>query len=360
MNFEFLLNQFENRILWITMKSILKACGIECANGWAKTKLKLKEYEKDNAQEAKHKLDKLQLSYSNHLLIGEKAVRVFEINKEEFNVFLGALKKINLEDNAFSEKYPFSLPEDELDGVDSIPKLVEKRELDNGNYALVYCTKRVFPEKVVLQSRHYEHDQKKELINSFKELIGYREYLKQLYDVIFFRENELKIEIRIDIGQGVSSSYIEQAFTEIINIVNELAFTISNIKNLIKEPINFFPIIDKLYNSKDEGRIVELWFKTDEGSTKHEKVRKKQNDARDDTYHKGGIAAVSYILLFKLAVLWKLDLIGAETKPELFLPGKAHMAGEASAILPEVIISGCGGLEDYEFVFNKINFYLND
>ncbi|MGD1942149.1 MAG: hypothetical protein ACFB0G_12630 [Leptolyngbyaceae cyanobacterium] len=125
--------------------------------------------------------------------------------------------------------------------------------------------------------------------------------------------------------------------------------------------LNIFPAIDKLYRST-EGKVGEVSFKTDGGSTKNEKMRRTHEDLRQEIYHHAGRKALedaeSDIRLYKIAILLEYQLAeNIQSKPELFLPGRKVQLSKITPELEEFLISKCCGLEDYEFVFKKIVSY---
>jgi hypothetical protein len=174
---------------------------------------------------------------------------------------------------------------------------------------------------------------------------------------VFWRNKEL-IEVRVDITSGMTFQERSRAFMQTINQFNDLATESFGFETILKESINCFPLIGSLYNS-DEGKIGELAFSTDEGSIKLEKMRRGGIDLRAETYHRAGKQAVHHITPYRLAILWKFSISEElETQPELLLPGKVWALNHSTQNLDEVFITKCSGLEDYNFILEKIITYL--
>ena len=70
------------------MNAILKAADLPSAQGWEPAKKNLKEYEEKNPSEVKGKLEILTDHYFDHLLVGEKALCVFNVDEKNFELFL--------------------------------------------------------------------------------------------------------------------------------------------------------------------------------------------------------------------------------------------------------------------------------
>ncbi|PZD71054.1 hypothetical protein C1752_08257 [Acaryochloris thomasi RCC1774] len=361
MKIEDVLSQFRGRVSWPTMRAILKKIDLQTSQGWDQTIAKLKEYQKSNRDEALIAVDNLKRIYLNYLLAGEKAVKLFTVEESKLNRLMVFLQKHSVKENVFQETYPFPLSEEKLKNLNSSPKLLEVREID-GDLGLVFCTKRFFTERSTINSKDYSIEVEKAL-DDFDEIVGIRRYTRQFFDIVFLRKESNMAEIRIDIGGGMLEEDRRRSFLEIGKSFNKLAHDYIGVADFLKTPLNFFPLIETLYNS-DEGKVGEIAFTTDEGSTKFERMRRGAKDLRLETYHKAGRAELEKfdqkINLYKIAILWKFSISDdIETEPELFLPGNSFFLNQEYPVLEEAIIKKCSELEDYNFVFNKIKHYLD-
>jgi len=78
-------------------------------------------------------------------------------------------------------------------------------------------------------------------------------------------------------------------------------------------------------------------------------------------YHKAGRAAVDDICPYRIAVLWESPIsetLSIKNNLELFLQGTCKSLSSKNQVLEDVIIKKCSFLEEYKFVFDKINKYL--
>jgi len=351
-----LLDSSRKRVPWSTMRAILKMCNLPVGRGWEDTIKKLADGSK--ADEFADGFDQLNEWYCNHLLIGEKAVKLFSVPRRQIDNLITVLASHKIEKTIFHETYPFPLADEMLIGIDSLPKLVEIRNLDT-SLAIVFCTKRFFTERTEIDPEGLNTEARK-VLGDYDELVGIKRHARQFFDTVILWKNQDFVEVRVDIANGMPSQERSQVFIQVIKQFNTLAKQKLSIETALKDSINFFSLIDCLYES-EEGKVGELAFTTDEGSVKFEKMRRGDVDLRDETYHRAGRNAVDHITPYRLAILWKFPLSDdLETQPELLLPGQVQTLNSLTQELGEVVIRKCSGLEDYNFVLGKIVFYLNN
>jgi hypothetical protein len=291
----------------------------------------------------------------------QSIVRAFKIENHKLKILIEKLKLHNIPQTIFKQNYPYPLDQESLLKVDQLPKLVDITQLRNGDLAIIFCTKRFFAERAIVDPKDYKNEVRIFLEN-FDEVVTVKRYVRQLYDVVILHQDKNFVELRIDVGEGLSMSDRQSSFAQIIKEFNKIAQSASGINIALKEEFNFFSLLDLLYNSQ-EGKVGEISFTTDEGSIKHEKMRRTDFDLRDEIYHKAGKKAVvdqdQRINIYRVAILWKYSIDDdIETQPELLIPGQVQLLHQQHPVLNEIIIKNCSGLEDYDFVFSKIMSYI--
>ena len=350
-----ILEAFSQRISWSTMKVILKICDLPVGRGWEQTIKKLTD-EESIQDDINDKIEHLKKSYENHLLVNDKALKIYQVERKKIDKLIAGFKKYKPSATLFQETYPFPLSDERLKGIDFSQKLVEIRDTED-SLAVIFCTKRLFTERSQIDTEQLNEDTRKNLIE-YDKIIGIKEHYRQFFDVVVLSKKQNTIEVRVDIAGGLSLEDKSKAFFQTIQQFNMLSEDIARIKTPLQESINFFPLIDNLYES-DEGKVVELAFITDEGSTKSEKMRKGSVDLRTETYHHAGKQAVGHITSYRLAILWNIQISeGINSQPELLLPGRAQILSSQIQYLDEVCILNCSSLDDYKFVVEKIFTYL--
>ncbi|WP_143854085.1 hypothetical protein [Nostoc sp. 'Peltigera membranacea cyanobiont' 210A] len=343
---------------WPTMKTMLNICELSIGMGRDKTIERLLD-ENKKGNKFDDNFEKLKNLYYDYLLVGNKAIKIFNSERKIIDELITSFQSHQIEETVFQETYPFSLPEEKLKETDLFPKLVDIKDT-NENLSLVFCTRHSFTERIEINPEELSIEAK-DYFNDYDEIIGIKRYIRQFFNVVVLWKKKILIEVRIDIANGVSSQERNTAFFETVGQFNNLAREKLGIETTLNECINFFPLIDNLYKSSGEGKVGEIAFNTDEGSTKSERMRRGAVDLRDEIYHKAGREAVDHITPYRLAILWNFKISEyIETQIELFLPGKSRALSSTEQRLEEVIIKKCSVLEEYNFILDKINMYLNN
>ncbi|AFY58951.1 hypothetical protein Riv7116_6626 [Rivularia sp. PCC 7116] len=350
-----IIEAFSQRISWSTMRVILKICDLPVGRGWEQTIKKLTDEESVN-NDISAKIERLKNCYENHLLVNDKAFKIYQLERKNIDKLIAAFRKYKAADTAFHQTYPYPLSDDNLKELDFTQKLVEIRNTEDG-LAVIFCTKRLFTERSQINTEQLNDWTRKDLAD-YDKIIGIKEHYRQFFDVVLLSKKRNTIEIRVDITGSLSLEDKSKAFFQTIQQFNTLSENIALVKTPLQQSINFFSLIDNLYES-DEGKVVELAFITDEGSTKSEKMRKGSIDLRNETYHHAGKKAVHHITSYRLAISWNIQISqGINSQPELLLPGRAQILSNQTQYLDEVCILNCSSLDDYEFVVEKIFTYL--
>lgn len=190
--------------------------------------------------------------------------------------------------------------------------------------------------------------------DDYEEIIGVKTIRFHAFDVIWIPVKGNTLDVRIDFPEGTLSDVAVAArkmtLTEFVRLTAVA----------IPEPTNVFPLIDRMYNDGSEGTVVELGFGTTTASLKHEKMRRRKLDLRDETYHKGGKAALETpIEPFKLSIRWH-RVVGKKlnSEPELSLNSNSRAAGSSNPVLDRLVVRRCMGNDDYYYVRSRIAHHL--
>ncbi len=342
---------------WKTIQNMLNICDLPVKQGKDKTIKHLEDISQkpNNLTDEFRELEKL---YCNHILIGQKAVKLFEVEQKYIDKLIILFKSHKIDSTIFKKFYPFIVPEEDLTEIDLLPKLVDIKDTSE-TLSLIFCTRRSVTERTEIDIRNFNQEAQNKLV-CYDKVFGTKKEIKQSFDIIVIWKEKKSIEIRIDIDNNSSSQERNDSFFKIITMFNNLVREKSGIETILKNCINFFSVINKLYKSTNEGKVINLLFTTDEGSIKSEKMRKDKVDLRFETYHKAGKNAVHHITPYSITILWDFPILkGRNNKIELILPGKLYSLNSLSPTLEEVIIEKCIVIEEYNFILNKINTYLN-
>jgi len=349
-----ILSALRYRVPFHVMKDILTSKKQLTGNGWDATIDKLIKANKTEGN-IENTCEFLFEFYMDHLLYGEKLVRFYTKERKIVNKFADVLKKIEPESSIYGAAYPLPLSDSELRGldVDGNPYLVDVSE-DTKPLTLVFCATKFYAEKVKLSVSDLSKKAQLEYDN-YDEILAVKYNPRQVFDVVTVNPITSQINILIDYSYGFSEKTFQQRFKKIVTALNDLAAVNGiNLNLKMSEAINLFSSIDNLYESS-EGRICELAFTTNEGSIKHEKMRRNDLDLRGETYHKAGKEAVGEIVPYKLGLCWKVKFnAGLNSTPELFLPGNFRMLSSSKQSLKDAIITKNCGKKDYTFTIKKL------
>lgn len=357
-----IIEGFRQRGSWTKIQGIFKVCNLSIGRGWDKTIEKLTiEQDLNQDENFNEKIEQLLSYYNNFLLVSDKAVKLYFRKREIIDQWIALLKVHEIENNLFHETYPFPLSKKKLNDVDESQKLVKIID-DEDKLVIIFCTKRFTIERTVIDTHQLQEGARKKLIN-YDKVIGEQRTYHQYFDIVVLSKKNDLIEVRVDIITGSSSKHLsskntDEAFYQTISSFNELLRKTVNTRESLHTSTNVFSLIDRLYES-NEGKVIELGFVTDGGSTKHEKMRKNSTCLRIEPYHDAGKKAIDHITPYRLAVSWDVkNLDDVKNTLELSLPGNVKELSELPSNLGRFLIKNCICLEDYTFVFNKILTYL--
>lgn len=285
---------------------------------------------------------------TEHLLCGEKFVRFYELEEEQINSLRSELDYIRIDSNIFSSIYPLILPESQLSGDLPSLSISAIHKLEDGI-------------ALVLSSRRYTYSRKKFMKDQFEELpkelskyseiigVSYRKY--EAFDILWVPSKGNVIEIRADYPEGKELEQVEQAINKAETF---LAQKLGN--DYFGNKINFFPFIDSIYKNKDEGKIIELGFMVSNSAQKLEKSRRDGTCCRVEAYHLSGIKGLDLpIEVYRIVVMWKREHYNnSYSRPEVGIHGRSTQTLEPHPYLTGISVSRCGGLEDYNFVKDRI------
>jgi len=201
-------------------------------------------------------------------------------------------------------------------------------------------------------------------LSDYSEIIGVRKVAYEHVDVIRFSHGVtgsgiVSAEIMLDISRpgatALNQDEISKRFKKYDSLVNTaLTTAIPGVK--LPAPMNFFPAMDRIYNSKD-GNVCELGFATTlGGSVKKEKMKRNTADLRVETWHAGGRNAIASaaipdtIDIYRLSVSWKITM--SDDQPILSVPGsfKALSTGDVR----HALILGCTEKASFDFAFSRL------
>lgn len=342
------LQSLRERAPWPVGRRIFADIGIERGQGWANTLQKIAE----NPKKSEEKADELLVALKSHEMCGEKMVSFYQLDQTTLDSIRNKLSALRPPDTVFSKRYPVTLSEKELKAAPAGLVLTSVEE-QKGGLAVVFSSARITTVRERIDVDRLEVDGSS-VFDDYEEVIGVRTIRFHASDVIWVPAKGQTLDVRIDFPEGTLSDVAIAARKMVLMELVRLTGA------ALPEPINMFPLIDRMYSDGAEGTVVELGFGTTTASLKHEKMRRRKLDLRDETYHKGGKAALDTpIEPFKLSIRWH-RVIGKKlaSEPELSLNSNSRAAGSSNPILDRVVIRRCMGVDDYDHVRSRIAHHL--
>jgi hypothetical protein len=339
-------------IPWNIAKEILEKCSIPTSQGWDKT------IEKNKYCDDKVNNDQVNLLfkyYKELLICGDKSVRFYDLEINQRDYLIKFFQNFQGKNNVFTHSYPFPVSEKKLEDLPlSSPELVGVEFLEEG-IAAIYSSVRTTEQRISLKDENLLQENQT-LLEKFSEVIGVRNLNIQTFDVIWIPYQDTEIELRIDCPLGTTrDSYLTAHQALISTIILEMGMG----EEIEDNPLNLFPLIDRIYRAQHEGRVVELAFTTKTASIKHEKMRRRRKCLREEIYHQGGTKAIQgEIDPFRIGVQWEVSTQKSRSFPELVLNGTSRMLHSTDPILSEGNIRNCADMYEFNLVKDKIKQYL--
>lgn len=337
------------RMPWPVGRKVLVENGFPRGQGWEQTIKKLGNTKQIEGTQ----VDELVVALREHALCGEKLAGFYKVDTDALDRAREKVLNAKIQVTAFSEAFPASVPDDKLTDQPNGFVLTAVETNEDG-IAVVFSSVRVITVREEIDPEDMP-EVAADIFGDYEQIIGLKTVRFQAFDVVSLPHNGPLVDVRVDYPAGTQHDVALAAHARAIDALHKIIG-----EPLLTEPVNLFPLIDRIYNDPGEGVVVELGFGTTTASLKNEKMRRRQLDLREEQYHKGGKAALkSPIEPFRLSVTWKRQAgAGLFSTPELSVNSNARAAGGEHPTIENVVIRKCMGQSDYEFVRSRIEHHL--
>ena len=347
-------DSLKHRVPWSVGHEILHTHNLPTGRGWDHTVEKLKELKGSEDTFTKSNIESAIKQYSEHVLSGEKTVRLFDVPDDKRKTLIDSIKSIPRPDNLFAQAYPFILTETELNQITQPHAHIASIQEYETGIAVVFASKR--------EAQFREHIQRNEFDETIAEqfpdadeLIAVRTSVRQSFDIFWVPYNAEYVEVRADSPIDAPSEYATLAHNHLKGQIyaNIMAGT------YLDEPINLFPLIRAMYSDGNEGTVVEMAFSTQTASLKDEKMRKKRLDLRTELYHQAGAKALgNQIAPYRISVAWNRGRKKATLHPEAQLNARFYDLQATTPKLFSTTIRKCIDSDDYNYVLSRLKAHL--
>lgn len=331
-----------------TVQCFLRERNLPIARSWSDLADTITRF--GNEQERAAATEALLELYEEYRIWGKKAVFFFQGNGE----MAYSLHDVYPLSTPYKRKYPFPLSEDTLPDLPEIPMLVALRDIEDG-VALIFCSPRYTLIKQEV-SPDCLLDPSVKQYRSSDGVFAIRKGVMQAYDVVYIPRTREPIQVRVDCLQFKHNYSAERYLGNILAALAALNHNGPPVFSL-KTPMNIFPLIRKIYENPDEGRVSEIAFECNTQASHYGHFRQVREDLRQEVYHQAGLKAVGTVSPYLLAVAWDKDEEGNPIEAELLLPGNRKMLREATP-LTKVFIPRSLSRKAFDFVVRRIQRYL--
>ncbi|MFM0224817.1 hypothetical protein [Paraburkholderia dipogonis] len=333
------------------VKARLKAAKLPTATGWPPLLVKYGELSasRDRLIECR---DEARAIYLDSLLVGTRAVSIFDVEPKEAKIAAGEIGKFVDTTSEFSERFPLPLSDSKIRRASFNGVFCHVQVHPDGTTRVFVCSKRAFRKREAIDLNTLDGSARSAL-DGYDEVIGVRNGFVQAFDSIVFRPATGRVEVHIDMSCRLTRDDFAKArnfYTERLNAAFGERF--GNDKWLLL-PRNFFPLIAKLYAEKD-GFVSKLGHATTTNSIKEERMRGRKSDLRKEDFHLNGMEAIDGDTdEYSIRKGW---LAKDEIRvPSLEISGHFSIAGGADSRVSYAVIDGCSDEVDFAMVLSKLD-----
>jgi hypothetical protein len=365
------ISNIDKRIPLPDFASKLRELDLPVSNSWSKTVAALTEIAENpkNSPDVISSLEAITSWVSEYFRYSSKAIFIFDFPNSKPGKIqdLADDFRKNLRHVGVRRDHPATFPglldKDELTSFNG-KTMLRKVYRQTGGVSFVFSSIREYQirETIAISPADTQAVGK---LDGYSKVVGIRTALHEQIDTIRFRwtgksaSSTPTIEMILDItkpgGSILNSNEILIRSKEYRSIINTCLLR-SNGSFVIPSELNFFPVIQKIYNSK-EGNVCELGFVTMLGnSMKTEKMKRNSADLRSETWHAGAMVAIASaptpdtIDIYKLNVSWRITM--SDDEPILSIPGSYRALSSAS--IDHAIILGCTGRSSFDFTYGRL------
>lgn len=338
-----ILEALKERALWTEARKIIVRSGLKAGKGWPKT---LSRYA--GADVMQETADALASGLAEHVLAGEKALRLYRLAEEE----IAALREFAIAqvvpDTPYSQAFPCKVEgASDLGKSDSV--LCASYNDGDGTF-LVYSGVRRFEVKEKLDLSKLDQSVV-DALGAFSTLYGTKLVERQLFDVLWIPLGGNIVFSIVDSPKGMPPEFLAVAHSKLRKVIRDGV-------DYYPDPIDLFDAILGIYKS-DWGTVVELGFLTDTGSVKYEHM--KIECLRQEPFHVGGKDAVDGVIHpFSVTVRWPEKEGELEWEPELMLHSSALVAQSPAPSLYDAFYRSAIIVRDLKRLRRKISEVLED
>ncbi|WP_338849711.1 hypothetical protein V8J88_11690 [Massilia sp. W12] len=283
----------------VNFNELKKELGTVCSAKFGRSWEEFEKFLKENSSNF-NVVDKMNMIFMQNILAGKKRIWIYSLNEKTIDEICRASNLLVAEKSIFTDSYPLPILHNKHETVKPVLVDVIKEGKD---FSLVFCSIRSYKDSVEYEYGELDNEVRMKF-GDFDTLKTYKKVYFQAYDIVNIRRSRNRIELLQDYPER---SHGDDNDEFPVKIWNSLSFHSKEIANIGKtEPENVFGAINEIYMNKKFGKILELKFRTLDGSIKHERMTKHKEDLREEKFHEGGAQAVdNKIMPYEISVVFE-------------------------------------------------------
>lgn len=345
--------------------SYLRAQGFAVGRNWPETLQKFEAMDKSQPL-AVNAVPRLKEVLSTLSLVYNKRVTWFDFgglpaeDAARFSDWVRAAPTMNLPDSDWIANYPFPLAPTSTAILRSFnrPPVLVSVFSEGRKYYFQYFSVRAYNEKVQFQVNAIKSDVYDD-IGDYEQIYGVKHQYVPCFDTVAVDLNSKRIELRIDIPEGVVPSEVQAlAAQHVLTEFNSVSAGRCSVSPLGFARFDFLPLLKPLYQDRTAGRVTMLGFAAIGENTSSNNTgkpyRSRARDLRLDEFHQHGAAGVSDVRPYTIGVEWpgqgRPGYVGLEVPGKISYLYKNHPLVVAN-------MTGCVSTSEYEFLVDRVEYF---
>ena len=349
-----LFDSLKARCRWPWIRRFLKDNDLKPGIGWADVERLAASGTKDGAD----LITKLTDVYVDLVISGNKYVQVYELDDELAKSLAPIGSHGTVSDSAFTSSYPYVLRPGDLKGAPSEKTLCEVRHLSNGDFCLVYCSRRDYVERQLFEGPAAEAIVKaSKVLSGFDQVIALRTQSFQAYDVVTIRPKAKRIELMVDLPLAHAQDL--QRETQASLLLVSASLSLPALQKLVQSqaPDNLADAIMEIYRNKTAGKLQGLRFRTSDGLLDFLRTTIDTDDLRINKYHANGASAINNEI-DPFEVTTRFDLTMPAGHAIVRLAGRLRSGATSTDVLYGMDVTECLNHRDLSRAIGKVVSYL--
>ncbi|WP_219728706.1 hypothetical protein, partial [Serratia marcescens] len=294
---DYLLLMREKGVSFRVVQHGLKFLNLSSARGWEPL---LAHYAEINSADID---DSIKTLYLSQLYFGQRTVYFSQVSEDDNDVFATNVAHVcdvmrelyyssaHSHLSLYRGRYPLPVSQDELHSLPLTNPCPVFLDETSERLRLIFTYPRAYKERVAIDISDVDFSgDEVSQFRGFDEIIGIKSGRAQSFDCIQLDKMTGVVQFQIDHSRHILKDEMDIAARRYRHMLMDGYREMTGVSAPVAR-INIHSKIDELYGS-DDGRVYNLEHATATGSVKTEKMRKREDDLRDEQFHQAGLDAI--------------------------------------------------------------------